>query len=187
METLVLDYGYFGVFLVLFLSNASIFFPLPGVFIIFFAGAILNPLWVAVAGGLGAAIGEFIGYLVGYGGGKLVRRKTSFRTVHNTFRRYGYWTIYVFAALPLPFDVVGILSGMLSVNRIVFFVLTFAGKTTAYSLYAFTGRGIAAVVLGLFHGRIDPVALGFIAIAVGLFGAAFLYWRHVVSRASAGE
>lgn len=187
METLVLSYGYFGVFLGLLVSNASIFLPIPGVFIIFFAGAILDPLWVAVAGGLGAAIGELTGYLVGYGGGKLIKDKNSFSIAHNAFRRYGYWTIYVFASLPLPFDVVGILSGMLSVNPLVFFALTFAGKTTAFSLYAFTGRGLTAIVLGLFRGRIDPFAVGFIIIAVGLFGAAFLYWRHLLGRASARD
>ena len=71
METLsqlIKSYGYLGVFLLPMLANATVFVPIPGVMVIFTMAAVLNPILVAVVGGLGAATGELTGYLVGFSG-----------------------------------------------------------------------------------------------------------------------
>ena len=62
------QYGYVGIFLFSVLSNATIIFPLPGVVFTTAMGAVFNPLWVALAAGAGAAIGELSGYLAGVSG-----------------------------------------------------------------------------------------------------------------------
>ncbi|HOV30132.1 MAG TPA: hypothetical protein PLX92_02125 [Anaerolineaceae bacterium] len=62
------QYDYVGIFLFSVLSNATIIFPLPGVVFTTAMGAVFNPLWVALAAGAGAAIGELSGYLAGVSG-----------------------------------------------------------------------------------------------------------------------
>jgi len=182
MENLVRSYGYFGVFLVLLISNASILFPLPGIFIVFVAGAVLDPRGVAIAAGLGAAIGEFTGYLLGVGGGKLIQKRAAFNVARNTFKRYGSWAIFVFASLPLPFDVVGMLSGALGVHALVFFVLTFAGKTTAYMLYAFTGREVTQLLTGLLEGRVNAYTIGFLIVMAVFVSGVLLFWNYLLKK-----
>ena len=51
-------YGYFGIFLISLLTNATLILPVPGVLITSAMGAVFNPFWVAVAAGSGAALGE---------------------------------------------------------------------------------------------------------------------------------
>lgn len=182
MEELVRNYGYAGVFLVLLISNASILFPLPGTFIIFVAGAILNPWGVALAAGLGGTVGEFTGYLLGRGGGKLVERRAELSIARNTFKKYGSWSIYIFAALPLPFDIVGLVSGALRIHPLIFFLLTFAGKTTAFTMYAFTGREATELLTGLFEGRFSPYALGFLAVTAAFIIGAAVAWNYLLEK-----
>ncbi len=53
----------------------SVVFPIPYTIVIFFLGAVLDPFFVAVSGGLGAALGEFSGYTLGYYGRKIVNEQ----------------------------------------------------------------------------------------------------------------
>ena len=68
------NYGYFGIFLISIAANATIIIPLPGVAFTTAMGAIFNPIGVAVAAGLGAAIGELSGYLTGFSGQGVMER-----------------------------------------------------------------------------------------------------------------
>ena len=62
MET----YGYLGVFLISIIFNATIILPASNIAVITSMGATLpSPLFVGLAGGAGAAIGELTGYLAG--------------------------------------------------------------------------------------------------------------------------
>jgi uncharacterized membrane protein YdjX (TVP38/TMEM64 family) len=59
------NYGYLGVFLVQLVSSSSLFFPIPGFFLVMAAGAAMDPLVVTVSSALGASIGELTGYMPG--------------------------------------------------------------------------------------------------------------------------
>ena len=50
------------------LSNATVLIPLPGVLLTSAMGAVFNPVYVALAAGSGAALGELSGYMAGVGG-----------------------------------------------------------------------------------------------------------------------
>ena len=68
-------FGYAGIFFVSILSNATLIMPIPGVVFTSAMGAVFNPLWVALAAGCGAALGELTGYLAGYSGQFVIEKK----------------------------------------------------------------------------------------------------------------
>ena len=64
---LVHTFGYLGVFLASLIGSATIILPVPSFALVIAAGSQLDPLWVGVISGTGAAIGELTGYGLGYG------------------------------------------------------------------------------------------------------------------------
>jgi membrane protein YqaA with SNARE-associated domain len=141
-NVLVSNYGYLGVFLVSLLGSASIIFPVPSTFVVFGAALFLNPLLLGLVGGLGAAIGELTGYILGVGGGKIIKRKwkKDLKKTEKMFQRYGgFFIIVVFAATPLPDDIVGILGGTLRYPLKKFFLATLIGKIILHLLLAYAG------------------------------------------------
>ncbi len=60
------EYGYLGVFIISVLGNATLIFPAPSFTVVAF-GAVLNPYFVGILAGCGAAVGEMTGYTLGRG------------------------------------------------------------------------------------------------------------------------
>ncbi|MEM3522800.1 MAG: VTT domain-containing protein, partial [Candidatus Bathyarchaeia archaeon] len=108
--------GYLGIFLAELIANSSILFPVPGYLITFAAGAKLNPFLAAFSAGLGASIGELTGYLLGRGSRELLKKRLELERIKKLYNKYGLWSIYIFAAFPFPFDIVGMICGMLKIN-----------------------------------------------------------------------
>jgi membrane protein YqaA with SNARE-associated domain len=148
---LVYTFGYFGVFLAAFLGSATIILPTPALFVVFFAGAILNPLLVGIIAGFGAAIGELIGYGIGFGGKKLYGEKKIqkqwLKKGIKWFNMYGGFILtFIFAATPLPDDIIGIIAGFLKYNIKKYFIACLLGKillTTAISYAGYYGINFA--------------------------------------------
>lgn len=184
---LVNSYGYLGVFLSLLASNATILLPIPGILVIFLAGTYLNPFLVGAAGALGAAFGELTGYAVGAGGRRLFEDKLELRTARKVYNKYGLWTIYLFSAGPLPFDVVGVICGMLRVDLRLFFTLTFAGKATQYMVYANGGRGFSEIASELISGHLNGFSVTAVVLAVVFLGGLALYWKSLLRKELAEE
>ncbi len=153
--SVVSSWGYLGIFFISLVSSASIFLPVPSFALVFAAGAILNPLLVGVAGGLGSAIGELTGYAIGYGGEHALskkHRKLLGRT-EAWAEKHGFFVIVVlFAATPLPDDIIGILGGALNYNIRKFFVASLIGKLALNLALAFGGFYGYAWVLGALGG-----------------------------------
>lgn len=140
--SLIETYGYFGIFLVSLTEASTIVFPLPFSIIIFTAGAILNPFLVGLSAGLGASIGEFTGYVLGFGGRKVIekRYKKDIRKAEKLFQKYGgFLVIILFAATPLPDDIVGILGGTLNYPLKKFFIAVLIGKIILNLALAYGG------------------------------------------------
>ena len=55
---LFINLGYTGVFLISIIGAASVFIPIPYTATYYILGTALNPLFIAIAGGLGSALGE---------------------------------------------------------------------------------------------------------------------------------
>jgi membrane protein YqaA with SNARE-associated domain len=140
--SLVKTYGYFGIFLISLTEASTIIFPLPFSFVIFTAGAILNPILVGLSAGLGAAIGEFTGYAIGFGGRKVIEKKykNNIKKAEKLFQKYGAFLIIVlFAATPLPDDIVGLLGGSLKYSLKKFFIASLIGKIILNLVLAYAG------------------------------------------------
>ena len=140
--SLMKTYGYFGIFLISLTESSTIIFPLPFSIIIFTAGAILNPFLVGLSAGLGAAIGEFTGYALGLSGRKIIEKKykKEIEKTEKLFQKYGgFLVIVLFAATPLPDDIVGLLGGTLKYPLKKFFIASLIGKIILNLALAYGG------------------------------------------------
>lgn len=132
--------GYVGIFLVSLFSSATIILPVPGVLFTSMMGAVFNPLWVALAAGTGAALGELSGYLAGFSGRGVIEKAEVHRKMENYMRRFGGVTILVFAFIPNPvFDAAGMVAGALKMPLWKFLAWCWVGKVAKMLLFAYTG------------------------------------------------
>ena len=117
-----------GVFVICFLTNASVLLPSSSILIVVECSMLINPFLVAICGAFGAALGEMTGFSVGRYGRKAVPGKFM-KWVEERMASHKYLMVLLFSALPLPvFDIVGILSGAMKMNALKFFGICFAGK-----------------------------------------------------------
>jgi membrane protein DedA with SNARE-associated domain len=133
-------YGYPGIFLVAFLSYATVLLPAPGVAFVFGMGSILNPVAVGLAAGAGAALGEISGYLAGFSGQAVVERQELYQRLSRWMAKNGPLTVLLLAAIPNPFfDLAGIAAGMLKMPLPRFLLWVWIGVSIKMLLFAFAG------------------------------------------------
>jgi len=135
-------YGYPGIFLLSVLASATIVLPAPGLLFVFGAGALpaLSPLWVGVAAGLGATVGELSGYLAGFSGRAVIEDRAMYDRLEGWMRKYGPLVIASLGFLPFPiFDLAGIAAGALKmpVQRFLFWCAM--GKIPKMLVVAYAG------------------------------------------------
>jgi membrane protein YqaA with SNARE-associated domain len=137
------NYGYIGIFLISIAANATIIIPLPGVAFTTAMGAIFNPLGVAVAAGLGAAIGELTGYMAGFSGQVVVERSALYARLTTWMKAHqnlAYGVILLLAFIPNPlFDLAGMASGALKLPLWKFLVACAIGKILKMMMFAYAG------------------------------------------------
>jgi membrane protein YqaA with SNARE-associated domain len=137
------SYGYPGIFLVSILANATIIVPVPGILLTSAMGAVFNPFWVAVAAGLGAALGELSGYLAGFSGQGVIENAKQYERMTNWMKKYGDITILVLAFIPNPlFDGAGMIAGALKMNPGKFLFYCAIGKILKMMVFAYTGSSL---------------------------------------------
>ncbi len=166
-----LQYEYLGVFLISLLGAMSIFFPIPYTVVIFILGGIptFDPLLIAVAAGAGAAIGEFSGYLLGFGGRRVIgeKYKKKMDFLMKLFRKYGPIAIFVFALTPLPDDLLFIPLGIMRYNLLRAFIPALLGKFFSNLIIAYSGRLSLEIVKTIFGVESEGVSLA-IATVIGI-------------------
>jgi membrane protein YqaA with SNARE-associated domain len=154
LQNFAVQYGYLGVFLISLLGAMSIFVPIPYTLVIFILGASssFDPLLIAVAAGLGSAIGEFSGYLLGVGGRKVIgdkyKKKMDFIT--KLFKKYGSIAIFIFALTPLPDDLLFIPLGVMRYSLLRAFIPALLGKFFSNLIIAYSGRLSLDIVKNIF-------------------------------------
>jgi membrane protein YqaA with SNARE-associated domain len=159
---LVETWGYGGIFLVSFLGNATIFFPIPSFLSVFAVGGVLNPWILGLVAGLGAALGELVGYVLGFGGKKALERKYKkhIKKARHLAHKIGMFPLIVlFAVTPLPDDITGILGGIVHYDLKKFLLASFIGKSILhigiawagfYGSYLVGGGQTLLIIVGLF-------------------------------------
>ncbi len=137
------NYGYAGVFLIAMIGNATVLLPVPGVMVVFTMGAVFNPVLVALFAGLGAAIGELSGYLVGFSGQGLAERSETLVSISDWMQRNRKSSdlgIVAMAAIPNPFfDLAGIAAGTLKIPVWRFLLCCAAGSVIKMLAFAIAG------------------------------------------------
>jgi membrane protein YqaA with SNARE-associated domain len=137
------DYGYVGIFLISIAANATIIIPLPGVAFTTAMGAIFNPIGVAIAAGLGAAIGELTGYMAGFSGQAVIERVAIYERLTNWMRAHeklAYVMVAAMAFIPNPlFDIAGMASGALKLPIWKFLIACSIGKILKMLMFAYAG------------------------------------------------
>ncbi len=143
------QYGYPGLFIISALTNATVIIPMPTIILTTAMGAVFNPIWVAVAAGSGAAVGELSGYLAGFSGRAVVENRAWFDRLVEWMKKYGDVTILVLAFIPNPlFDMAGIIAGILKMPIYRFLFWCVLGKILKMFLFALGG---ATLFKGLFN------------------------------------
>ncbi len=133
-------YEYLGVLLISLIFNATVILPAGNVVVLATLAAVLpSAILVGLAGGLGAAIGETTGYIAGYSGRAIITRRKMYLQVEGWVGRWGSIVIFLFALLPLIFDLAGIAAGVLRFPFWKFFLICWLGRTLLYIVVALAG------------------------------------------------
>ena len=190
MTEFALQFGYLGVFIISFIGSVSVIFPIPYTIVIFFLGGVLDPVFVALSGGLGAAIGEFSGYVIGYSGTKIVseERRKKMGYMVKLFDRYGPAAIFFFALTPLPDDLLFIPLGIMKYPFLKAFVPALLGKMLMTFILAFSGQQSIELIESIFGGSgwigtvITVVLLVVIIVAMIKIDWEKLFEKHVTQK-----
>lgn len=137
-------YGYPAVFLASLIASAAFLLPAPGVALVFAAGGVLDPVAVGLIAGLGAAVGELTGYVVGMSGQTVLDNQPFYWHIERWMRKSGTLAIFVLAAVPNPFfDVGGLIAGVLRMPAWRFVLSAWLGKSLRFAVLAFAGTLVA--------------------------------------------
>ena len=141
---LVESFGLPAIFTGSLLSAATIIVPLPFDVLVFAAATTYNPVLLVLAAGIGAGVGELTAYYVGVGGEKAFVRLKKYElkevnVIRNYFDKNGLWAIILFAATPLPLDIIGILAGVARYEVKTFFIGALVGKLLKYGVIVSAG------------------------------------------------
>ncbi|MEM7825621.1 MAG: VTT domain-containing protein [Candidatus Aenigmatarchaeota archaeon] len=144
-------FSYPAILFLSFLGTSTIFLPLPIYLVIFFSKELgLHPFLVGLSAGIGSTLGEFTGYGLGYGGRKLIKKKSKWlKTAEQWFKKNGFITILIFALTPLPDDIVGIIGGITKYDIKKFFIASFIGKTFLCLAISYLGYIILPFLEGI--------------------------------------
>ena len=154
--------SYFAVFIASFISSSTILVPvLPSYLpILVGIGIGLNPLLVGLISGAGSVFGDLLGYLVGMGGSATIEKfekKTPkfLKRFERFYSHIGFWVVLTFAFLPLPFDIIGVLSGGSKYNFKRFLLALIIGRTARTLLIAYGGFYALPAISGLFSLKLN--------------------------------
>ena len=133
------SYGYLGAFLISLACNATIILAAPALPILSAIGVILypvtgpaGPIFVGLAGGIGAGIGETTGYMVGYSGRGIVEKVKLYNRLVGWLERWGALAIFILSIVPFFFDLVGIVAGAFRFPLWKFILACWLGRTILY-------------------------------------------------------
>lgn len=188
LSQLLLQYSYFGVFLISFIGAASIIVPIPYTLIIFTLS--LSGQWnstlLIIAGGLGSALGELTGYALGYFGRRIIseERQKKMTYLVRLFDRYGPLAIFVFALTPLPDDLLFIPLGIMKYKLYKAFIPSLIGKLLMVFIIVNSGSIAGDFLVGIFgeSGSIWGIIITTILLVIVLIALYRIDWEKVMKK-----
>lgn len=136
--------GYFGIFVLSAIGTSSIFLNAAYYSLVYAMGAtpIYNPILVIISSSMGASLGNFVNYFIGYGARKIILKTKYvkyFKFAPKWFRKSSFLTIVLFTLTPLPDDIVGIVAGSVKYKKTKFYLACLIGKLVQTSLLVYAG------------------------------------------------
>ena len=179
--------GPVGIFLASLIGNATPYVGLPYLLVVVEYSALVELsvselLVISILGGLGSALGKLIILLAGRSLSSFlsIRVRSNLQRFSKLFERSIFSAIFLFAALPLPDDILYVPISFSMYSPCKFFVAVFIGKTLIVGVTAAIGRG-----LGIAFGG-DPIVSGlasFILSILLLLLIAKLNWEKIAIEA----
>ncbi len=182
-------YGVLGVFIISFIGNVIPYSAIPyPAFIIACAATVegISKLYIALAGGIGASFGKFVLYFISRYASKPLSEKRRkqleyFKTIFSK-KKADYITIFLFAALPLPDDVLYIPLGVAKYEFFKFASMVLLGKIFLSTFSVFLGSQ-ARWIIGESI-KSGYLVLGMIALIIGtiimLLIILFADWSRII-------
>ena len=158
----IIEYSYFGIFLLLIGINAAPILMPPTWIVLssFFAlDSSLDPLLLALVGATGATIGRFFlkrisGFFRRFVGKE---QESNLDTIGNFLnkKKFGYTlTSFLFAATPLPSNMLFVAYGMMRAKSIGLYIGFWCGRLVSYYIMITISEAVLTPFLQLFEDRI---------------------------------
>lgn len=188
----IIDYfktlGLIGIFLASLIGNTTPYAGLPYLLVIIEYSALVKLSFneiiiVTLLGGLGSATGKMIIMLMGYALSTLLPEKarTKIRKFSKIFEKSLFTAIFLFAALPLPDDILYVPISISKYNPYKFFTAVFLGKIVIVGATVMIGRG-----LGIATGE-NPLLAGLASVILSVLILVLIIkldWEKIALEAS---
>ncbi|RUM47147.1 MAG: hypothetical protein DSY37_03600 [Hyperthermus sp.] len=143
----------------------------------------LDKVLVALGGGLGAAIGKMIVFYIGRGVNRILSENTreNLDVFIEAFKRGVFIAVFLFAALPIPDDVLYIPLGVAGYSPLLFFVAVMLGKIVLTGVAVFFGNVLSSLVS---EEAVNPLKLGAALVAGSVLVAVIISrmkWKRIIS------
>ena len=127
----------------------SSFFPIPPDFLLIALCLGVRKKWALYAGVCAAAsvAGGVAGYAIGWGLWQAVDQfffayvpgfsEEQFQSVQDVYNRWNFWVVFVAAFTPIPYKVITVAAGVMSINLPMFVLAATVGRSARFFLVAF--------------------------------------------------
>ncbi|MFH1236427.1 MAG: VTT domain-containing protein [Parcubacteria group bacterium] len=189
LQEYALTNGLLGMFVFALAANATILLNIPySAAAVLLAGLGLNPFLIALTAGVGAVVGELLGYLIGFGGSKLFAksqapRLNAVRQFLEGRKRATPLIIFTLAALPIPDDILIVPLGMVRYPFWKMVVPMTLGKIVQNAYFALLGRYSLGAINVTAEGNGFAIGLGTLLLLLGAIQLVlWIDWDAVLKR-----
>jgi membrane protein YqaA with SNARE-associated domain len=138
-----------------------------------------NPVYLGIAAGLGAAIGEVTTYYWGLGIQEAFRENEHNDTVSRWVEKYGWLAILIVAASPLPDTPIALLAGTTRFPFKKFLAIQVMGKTAFYSF----GAAVGSAVFQSLSGSAEEWVVSLLLLAASIVLCIVVSWSKTREKA----
>ena len=181
----IIEYSYLGIFFLLIAVNAAPILMPPTWIILssfFVLDASLDPFLLALVGATGATIGRFFlkcisGFFRRFVGKEQESNLDAIGNFLNK-KKFGYTlTSFLFAATPLPSNMLFVAYGMMRAKSIGLYIGFWCGRLVSYYIMITISEAILAPLLQLFEDRIIGIIVADIIGIVAVIFFTCINWR----------
>ncbi len=184
---LLKEYGALGTFLISLIGNAIPYSTVPYLLFIAALGAgtenVFDRTLLTVLGGVGAALGKVAVYYMGRTASAVLSDATrhNLELFSSLFRRSVFVATFIFAALPLPDDLLYIPLGIARYNIAYFFLAVVLGKIVITGMAVFFGSTVVALMESAYNKNwLLSLSVGIFATVVATLVIVKMDWQKIL-------